>query len=84
MLTDIALKDAETEGKDFTKLRDRDGMYVHVTPKGAVSFRLDYWLNGRRENVYLGYVRSICLVHSPERERNASTPGRRLWTASRR
>jgi len=33
---------------------DRDGMYVHVTAKGAMSFRMDYRLNGRRETIYLG------------------------------
>jgi hypothetical protein len=27
---------------------DRDGMYVHVTAKGAMSFRMDYRLNGRQ------------------------------------
>jgi hypothetical protein len=32
----------------------RDGMYVHVTAKGAMSFRMDYRLNGRRETIYLG------------------------------
>jgi hypothetical protein len=32
---------------------DRDGMYV-VTAKGAMSFRMDYRLSGRRETIYLG------------------------------
>jgi len=36
------------------KVTDRDGMYVRVAPSGALSFRLDYRLNGRRETVYLG------------------------------
>src|ERR1700730_4538976 len=39
--------------KDY-KVTDRDGMYVHVTAKGAMSFRMDYRLNGRRETIYLG------------------------------
>jgi Arm DNA-binding domain len=39
--------------KDY-KVTDRDGMYVHVTAKGEMSFRLDYRLNGRRETIYLG------------------------------
>ena len=52
-LTDIALKALKPKEKVY-KVADRDGMYVHVTPKGAVSFRLDYRLNGRRETVYLG------------------------------
>lgn len=29
-------------------------MHVHVTTKGAMSFRMDYRLNGRRESLYLG------------------------------
>jgi len=29
-------------------------MYVHVTTKGALSFRMDYRLNGLRETIYLG------------------------------
>jgi hypothetical protein len=33
---------------------DRDGMCVHVTAEGAMSFRMDYRLNGRRETIYLG------------------------------
>jgi hypothetical protein len=45
-----ALKPKE---KDY-KVTDRDGMYVHVTAKGAMSFRMDYRLNGRRETIYLG------------------------------
>ena len=53
MLTDVALKALRPKPKVY-KITDRDGMYVHVTPTGAVSFRLDYRLNGRRETVYLG------------------------------
>nr|WP_231937338.1 Arm DNA-binding domain-containing protein [Caballeronia udeis] len=29
-------------------------MYVHVTAKGGMSFRMDYRLNGRRGTIYLG------------------------------
>ena len=35
-------------------MTDRDGMYVHVTAKGAMSFRMDSRLNRRREMIYLG------------------------------
>ena len=45
-----ALKPKE---KDY-KVTDRDGMYVHVTAKGAMSFRMDYRLSGRRETIYRG------------------------------
>jgi len=36
------------------KVTDHDGMYVRVAPSGALSFGLDYRLNGRRETVYHG------------------------------
>ena len=53
MLTDAALKSLKPKAKMY-KASDRDGMYVRVAPSGAISFRLDYRLNGRRETVYLG------------------------------
>jgi hypothetical protein len=53
MLTDVAIKALKPKEKDY-KVADRDGMYVHVTTKGALSFRMDYRLNGRRESIYLG------------------------------
>ncbi len=53
MLTDAALKALKPKDKIY-KIADRDGMYVRVMPSGAISFRLDYRLNGRRETVYLG------------------------------
>ncbi|MFS3135670.1 tyrosine-type recombinase/integrase [Gluconacetobacter sacchari] len=53
MLTDAAIKALRPQGKAY-KVADRDGMYVRVMPTGAISFRLDYRLNGRRETVYLG------------------------------
>lgn len=53
MLTDVAIKALKPKDKPY-KVADRDGMYVHVTPTGGLSFRLDYRLNGRRETVHLG------------------------------
>lgn len=53
MLTDVAIKALKSKEKDY-KVADRDGMYVHVTTKGGLSFRMDYRLNGRRETIYLG------------------------------
>ena len=41
MLTDVAIKALKSKEKDY-KVADRDGMYVHVTTKGALSFRMDY------------------------------------------
>lgn len=53
MLTDVAIKSLKPKEKPY-KVTDRDGMYVHVSPGGTLSFRLDYRLNGRRETVNLG------------------------------
>ena len=53
MLTDVTLKALKSKQKIY-KIADRGGMYVRVMPSGAMSFRLDYRLNGRRETVYLG------------------------------
>lgn len=53
MLTDTAIKALRPQKKLF-KVSDRDGMYVVVQPSGAIVFRYDYRLNGRRETLTLG------------------------------
>lgn len=53
MLTDAAIKALKPREKLY-KIVDRDGMYVVVQPSGAIVFRLDYRLNGRRETLTLG------------------------------
>ena len=53
MLTDVALKNLKPKAKPY-KVTDRDGMYAHVSPSGAISFRYDYRLHGRRETVSFG------------------------------
>jgi integrase len=53
MLTDVALKNLKPKDKPY-KVTDRDGMYAHVSTSGAISFRLDYRLHGRRETVTFG------------------------------
>ena len=53
MLTDTAIKALKSQQKLY-KVSDRDGMYVVVQPSGAIVFRYDYRLNGRRETLTLG------------------------------
>jgi integrase len=53
MLTDTALKRLKPKENDY-KISDRDGMYAVVKPSGAVIFRYDYRLNGRRETLTIG------------------------------
>lgn len=53
MLTDVALKNLKPRDKAY-KVTDRDGLYVQVSTSGTLTFRLDYWLHGRRETLTLG------------------------------
>ena len=53
MLTDAAIKSLKPKDKLY-KVSDRDGMYVVVNPSGAVVFRYDYRMHGRRETLTLG------------------------------
>jgi integrase len=53
MLTDVALKNLKAREKAY-KVTDRDGLYVHVSTSGTLTFRLDYRLNRRRETLTLG------------------------------
>lgn len=53
MLTDTKLRNLKPTGKLF-KVPDRDGLYVAVTPAGAISFRYNYSINGRQETMTFG------------------------------
>lgn len=53
MLSDTALRNLKPRDKLY-KVADRDGMYVTVSPKGTVTFRYDYRINGRRETLTIG------------------------------
>lgn len=68
MLTDVAIKHLKQKDKPY-KVTDRDGMYVHVSPGGTLTFRLDYRLNGRRETVTFGRydAAGLSLAHAREK-----------------
>lgn len=53
MLSDGALRGLKPAPTTY-KVADRDGMYVTVSPRGTITFRLDYRLNGRRETLTIG------------------------------
>ncbi|MGF6696890.1 integrase [Paraburkholderia sp. MM5496-R1] len=53
MLTDMQLR-ALKPAERIYKVTDQRGLYAAVTPSGAVSFRYDYRLNGRRETLVIG------------------------------
>lgn len=68
MLTDTKLRNLKPQGKLY-KMPDRDGLYVAVTPAGAVSFRYNYSINGRQETLTFGRygVGGITLAEARER-----------------
>jgi integrase len=68
LLTENALKALKPKDKPY-KVTDRDGMYALVSCGGAISFRLDYRLNGRRETVTLGRYGPAELSLSRAREK---------------
>jgi integrase len=53
MLSDGTLRGLKQQASLY-KVADRDGLYVVVTPRGTISFRMDYRLNGRRETLTIG------------------------------
>ncbi|ACD20849.1 tyrosine-type recombinase/integrase [Paraburkholderia phytofirmans] len=53
MLTDMQLRALKPAEKIY-KVADQQGLYAAVTPSGAVSFRYDYRVNGRRETLVIG------------------------------
>lgn len=68
MLTDAAIKALKPKEKLY-KVADRDGMYVAVQPSGAIVFRYDYRMNGRRETLTLGRYGSADLSLARAREK---------------
>ena len=68
MLTDTKLRNLKPQDKLY-KLPDRDGLYVAVTPAGAVSFRYNYSINGRQETLTFGRYGAGGITLSEARER---------------
>ena len=69
MLSDGTLRGLKPQAEPY-KVADRDGLYVVVSPRGTISFRLDYRLNGRRETITIGRYGSkdgISLLMARER-----------------
>ena len=79
MLTDAAIKCMKSKPTSY-KVTDRDGMYLVVSPSGALTFRYDYRLNGRR--VRSGAT-ALPAFHWHARGRSASTRDGRLPRAVR-
>ncbi|MGE8224799.1 MAG: tyrosine-type recombinase/integrase [Stenotrophomonas sp.] len=72
MMTDFALRNLKP-CEILYKVADRDGMYVIVSPKGTITFRYDYRINGRRETLTIGRYGfgGISLAEAREKLRRA-------------
>ncbi len=68
MLTDTKLRNLKPQDKLY-KVNDRDGLYVAVTPAGAISFRYNYAIHGRQETVTFGRYGTGGITLSEARER---------------
>jgi integrase len=68
MLTDTKVRNLKPAERDY-KIVDRDGLYVMVLTSGTVSFRYNYRVNGRQENLVLGRygVGGITLAEAREK-----------------
>jgi hypothetical protein len=67
MLTDTKLRNIKPQDKLY-KVNDRDGLYVAVTPAGAISFRYNYSINGRQETITFGRYGTGGITLSEARE----------------
>lgn len=69
MLTDTKIRSLKPTGKLY-KVADRDGLYVAVTPGGAISFRYNYRINGRQETLTIGAygIGGITLAQAREQQ----------------
>lgn len=68
MLSDTKLRNLKPREKPY-KVADRNGLYVVVTPKGTISFRYNYRLNGRQETLVLGRYGPDGITLAEARER---------------
>lgn len=76
MLTDTKLRSLKAQDKLY-KVNDRDGLYVAITPAGAISFRYNYSINGRQETITFGRygVGGITLAEAREQLADAKKFG---------
>ena len=84
MLSDGTLRGIKPQATTY-KIADRDGMYVTVSPKGTITFRLDYRLNGRRETLTIGRDGSkdgisLLMARGPYRIPNCSLKAWAVYT----
>ncbi len=66
MLTDMQLRALKPAEKIY-KVADQRGLYAAVMPSGAVSFRYDYRINGRRETLVIGRYDSSLSARKPRK-----------------
>lgn len=82
MLTDMQLRAFKPAEKIY-KVADQQGLYAAVTPTGAISFRYDYRIHGRRETLVIGKYDSSRGARQP-RDANELAYGQAVTLAEAR
>lgn len=69
-LTDKAIKAAKPQDKHY-KLADSEGMYLLVSPKGAMTWYLKYRHDGKEKKLHLGQYPEVPLIEARDRRQEA-------------
>ena len=64
LLTDMACRNATSEGKAIRKLSDGGGLYLWVYADGKKYWRLRYWVNGKEKSLSLGVYPLVTLARA--------------------
>jgi integrase len=70
-LTHTQLQALMPQAKPYKK-SDRDGLYVEVLPSGAMTWRFQYYLHGKREKVTFGRYPDLGLAEARKRRDEAA------------
>lgn len=65
-LTDLAVRQKKPRSTPY-RVADGRGLYLHVTPHGAKSWRYDYRVRGRRGRITLGLYDDVSLAEAREK-----------------
>lgn len=70
MLTDLACRKARAKTEDY-RLADEKGLYLLVLATGFRSWRLGYWIAGKKKRIVLGAYPEMSLQEARERRDDA-------------
>ena len=65
-LTDTAIRQAKPKEKAYS-LKDENGLYLQITPKGSKLWRLRYWIQNKENRISLGKYPEVSLRDARDR-----------------